>query len=41
MKQVFVDLRPWDKELAIAALESGATGVIAESADITEPFRKY
>ncbi|HOW05126.1 3-dehydroquinate synthase II [Methanospirillum hungatei] len=32
MKQVFVDLRPWDKELAIAALESGATGVIAESA---------
>ncbi len=32
MKQVFVDLRPWDKELAIAALESGADGVIAESA---------
>jgi 3-dehydroquinate synthase II len=32
MKQVFVDLRPWDKELAIAALESGAAGVIADSA---------
>jgi 3-dehydroquinate synthase II len=32
MKQVFVDLRPWDKELAIAALESGADGVIADSA---------
>jgi len=32
MKQVFVDLRPWDKELAIAALDSGAAGVIADSA---------
>lgn len=32
MKQVFVDLRPWNKELAIAALESGADGVVADSA---------
>ncbi|HPY60067.1 MAG TPA: 3-dehydroquinate synthase II [Methanospirillum sp.] len=32
MKQVLVDLRPWNKELAIAALESGADGVIADSA---------
>ncbi|NLV25620.1 MAG: 3-dehydroquinate synthase II [Methanomicrobiales archaeon] len=32
MKQVFVDLRPWNKELAIVALESGADGVITESA---------
>lgn len=32
MKQVFVDLRPWNKELAIAALESGADGVVAETA---------
>lgn len=33
MKQVFVDLRPWNKELAIAALESGADGVIADLAE--------
>lgn len=32
MKQVFVDLRPWNKDLAIAALESGADGVVADSA---------
>ncbi|PWR74761.1 3-dehydroquinate synthase II [Methanospirillum stamsii] len=37
MKQVFVDLRPWDKELAIAALESGADGVIA---DLAGPIRE-
>lgn len=32
MKQVLVDLRPWNKDLAIAALESGADGVVADSA---------
>ena len=37
MKQLYVDLRPWNKELAITALESGADGVIADSA---EPIRR-
>ena len=32
MKHLYVDLRPWNKELAIAALESGANGAIADSA---------
>ena len=37
MKQLFVDIRPWNKELAITALESGADGVFAEAA---EPVRE-
>ena len=32
MKQVFIDLRPWNKELAITALESGADGIVTDSA---------
>lgn len=32
MKELFVDIRPWNKEIAIAALESGASGVVADSA---------
>jgi 3-dehydroquinate synthase II len=32
MKRVLVDVRPWDKELAITALESGADGIVTESA---------
>lgn len=32
MKKVLVDIRPWVKELAITALESGADGVVVESA---------
>ncbi len=30
MKQAWVDLRPWDKELAVAAIESGADAVVVE-----------
>ncbi len=37
MKQVLVDVRPWNKELAITALESGADGVVVES---SEPVRE-
>ena len=33
MKQILVDVRPWDKELAITALESGADGIVTDTAD--------
>ncbi len=33
MKKLFVDARPWDKELVVTALESGADGVFVESAE--------
>lgn len=32
MKQILVDVRPWNKELAITALESGADGIVTDSA---------
>ena len=32
MKQVLVDVRPWNKELAITALESGTDGIVTDSA---------
>lgn len=32
MKQVWVDIRPWDKELAIASIESGANAVLVDKA---------
>ncbi|HWQ65422.1 MAG TPA: 3-dehydroquinate synthase II [Methanospirillum sp.] len=32
MKQVLVDVRPWNKEIAIAALESGADGIVTDAA---------
>ncbi len=32
MKQVFVDVRPWNKQVAITALESGADAIVTESA---------
>lgn len=34
MKQVLVDVRPWNKEIAITALESGADGIVTESAQV-------
>ena len=34
MKEVFVDVRPWNKDIVISALESGADGVIVEDKDI-------
>lgn len=33
MKQFWVDIRPWNKEIATTAIESGADAVIVESAD--------
>jgi 3-dehydroquinate synthase II len=33
MKQVLVDVRPWSKEIAITALESGADGIVTDSAE--------
>lgn len=33
MKQVWVQIKPWNKELAIAALESGADAVVLEKGD--------
>ena len=33
MKQVLVDVRPWNKEIAITALESGADGIVTDSAE--------
>lgn len=32
MKQVLVDIRPWNKDIAITALESGADGIVTEAA---------
>ena len=34
MKQILVDVRPWNKELAITALESGADGIVTDSASL-------
>ena len=31
MKQVWIDIRPWDKELAIASIESGADAVVVDN----------
>ena len=30
MKQVWIDIRPWDKDLAIASIESGADAVVVD-----------
>ncbi len=34
MKQVLVDVRPWNKEIAITALESGADAIVTDSASM-------
>ena len=39
MKHVWVNIVPWDKELAVAALESGADGVVLE-AGVSEEMHK-
>ena len=33
MKQFWVDCRPWKKEIATTAIESGAYAIVAENAD--------
>jgi 3-dehydroquinate synthase II len=33
MKQALVDVRPWNKEIAITALESGADGIVTDLAE--------
>lgn len=34
MRQVIVDVRPWNKEIAITALESGADAIVTDSASM-------
>jgi len=33
MKQFWVDIRPWNKEIATTAIESGADAVVVDRAD--------
>ncbi len=33
MKQFWVDIRPWNKEIATTAIESGADAVVVDKAD--------
>lgn len=33
MKKIYIDVRPWNKELVITALESGADGIVTDSAE--------